>query len=239
MTLSLFIWRILGLVSAGLFVVGVIVLLGTGLLKNKFYYDFHNDELLKTVKTSNSKNSIYLTTGETSKFVKKYVICKTVYEKFLICNFARKFREISFFVVQYNRNKRAIRVLKITQRDTGEASKVIALSKKCHYVNIVIGSVNGRDINFNAIRPLAMSRVRLHAAIKAFMLFLSLFVIRHAVLELFGGIYMLQYLDSFLNYAAIGGAFLLSVLYFVIDVLCFRRRNVTKLNGGAIEYEFV
>lgn len=237
--MTLFIWRILSAVSAGLFVVGVIVLLSMRLLKNKFYHDFHEDELLKTVKTSNSKNSIYLTTGETAKFVKKYVICKTVYERYLICNFARKFEEISFFVVQYNRRKRAKQVLKITQRGTDDASRVIALSKRCRYVNIIICKADGHDINRNAIRPLAITKVRVHAAIKAFMLFLSLFVVRHAVIELFGGIYTLQYLENFLNYAAIGGAFVLSVIYYFIDVLCFRGRNSSQLNGGAIEYEFV
>lgn len=237
--MTLFIWRILALVSVALFVIGVIVLLCTGLLKNRFYHDFHEDELLKTVKASNSKNSIYLTTGETSKFVKKYVICKTVYERYLVCNFAKKFEEISFFVVQYNKRKRAVQVLKVTQRDTEEASRVIALSKKCRYVNIIISKADGKDINQNAIRPLAMSRVRIHAAVKGFMLFLSLFVIRHAVIELFGGIYTLQYLENFLNYSAIAGAFVLSVIYYFIDVLCFRRRNSSQLNGGALEYEFV
>ena len=237
--MTLFIWRILSLASAGLFIVGVIVLLSTRLLKNKFYHEFHDDELLKTVKATNSTNSIYLTTGETSKFVKKYVICKTVYEKFLICNFAKRFQEISFFVVQYNWRKRVVQVLKVTQRFTEDASRVIALSKKCRYVNLVIGSVEGRDINHNAIRPLSMTRVRLHAAIKAFMLFLALFVMRQAILELFGGVYMLQYLESFLHYAAIGGAFVLSLIYYFIDVLCFRRKNLSKLNGGVLEYEFI
>lgn len=237
--MTLFIWRILSAVSAGLFVAGVIVLLATRLLKNKFYHDFHEDELLRTVRTSNSKNSIYLTTGETAKFVKKYVICKAVYEKFLICNFTKKFEEISFFVVQYTRRKRAKQVLKVTQRATDDASRVIALSKKCKYVNIIICKADGHEINQNAIRPLAITRVRVHAAIKGFMLFLSLFVVRHTLIELFGGIYTYQYLESFINYAIIGGSFILAVIYYFIDVLCFRSRNSRRLNGGAIEYEFV
>ena len=237
--MTLLIWRILSLVSAVLFVAGVIVLFCTRLLKNKFYHEFHEDECLKTVKTSNSKNSIYLTTGETAKFVKKYVVCKTVYEKYLVCNFTKKFEEISFFVVQFNKRKRVMCVFKVTQRGTEDASRVIVLSKKCRYVNIIISKADGRDINLNVIRPLSMSRVRIHAAVKGFMLFLSLFVMRHAILELFGGIYTLQYLESFLNYAAIGGSFLLSVIYYFIDVLCFRRKNLNQLNGGALEYEFV
>ncbi|MCH5147153.1 MAG: hypothetical protein J1F61_03995 [Clostridiales bacterium] len=237
--MTLFIWRILSLVSAALFVGGVIFLLCARLLKNKFYHEFHEDELLKTVKTSNSKNSIYLTTGETAKFIKKYVVCKTTYDKYLVCNFAKKFEEISFFVVQFNRRKRAFNVLKITQRSTDDASKVITLSNKCRYVNIIISRADGIDINLNAIRPLAMSRVRIHAAVKGFMLFLSLFVVRHTIIELFGGIYTLQYLENFFNYVAIGAAFLLSVIYYFIDVLCFRRKNLRQLNGGALEYEFV
>ena len=237
--MTLFIWRILGLASAALFVVGVIILLCTRLLKNKYYREFHQDELLKKVKNSNSKNFIYLTTGETAKFVKKYVICKTAYERYLICNFTRKFKEISFYVVQYNSHKKVKKVLEVTQRDTTEASRVIALSRHCCYVNIVIGKVEGRELNFNVIRPLAMSRVRTHAAVKAFMLLLAMFVVRHVLIELFGGIYTLQYLASFLNYVTLGGMAVLSLLFYLVDVLCFRRKNIKKLNGGAIEYEFV
>lgn len=237
--MTLYIWRILCLVSAILFVGGVVALLVTRLLKNKFYHDFHEDELLKTVKASNSTNSIYLTSGETAKFIKKYVVCKTVYEKYLVCNFTKPFSEISFYVVQYNGRKRAVRVLKVTQRGADEASRIIALSNRCKYVNIVISKADGKDINLNAIRPLAMSRVRIHAAIKAFMLFLALFIVRHAAIEIFGGIYTKQYLESFLNYAAVGGSFLLAVIYYFVDVLCFRRKNSSQLNGGALEYEFV
>ena len=237
--MTLHIWRILCTVSAGLFLLGVIVLLCTRLLKNKFYQEFREDELLKTVKTSNSKNSIYLTVGETAKFIKKYVICKTVYEKYLVCNFTKKFDEISFFVVEYTRRRRAFNVLKITQRSTDDASRVIALSKKCKFVNIVICKADENEINDNAIRPLSMTRVRIHAAIKGFMLFLALFVVRHAIVELFGGIYTLQYLENYINFVIIGGSFVLSVIYYFVDVLCFRRRNLNMINGGAIEYEFV
>lgn len=237
--MTLLIWRILSLVSAVLFVAGVIVLLSTGLMKNKFYHEFHQDELLKKYKTANSNNFVYLTTGETSKFVKKYVVCKTVYEQYLVCNFTKRFKEISFFVVQYDKRKRVVQVLKVTQRSAEDASRVIALSKKCCYVNIHIGRADGREINRNAIRPLSMCRIHIHAAVKGFMLFLSLFVMRHAIVELFGGDYTMEYLDNFLNYAAIAGSFLLSVIYYFIDVACFRRKNYSQLNGGAIEYEFV
>ncbi|MCH5148500.1 MAG: hypothetical protein J1G05_03950 [Clostridiales bacterium] len=237
--MTLFIWRFLSAVSAVLFVAGVIALLCMRLLKNKYYHDFHEDELLKTVKTTNSKNSIYLTTGETAKFVKKYVICKTLYDKFLVCNFTKSFEEISFFVVQYNKHKKPIQVLKATQCGAEYASRVIALSPRCQFVNIIICKADENEINHNAIRPLSMTKVHIHAAIKGFMLFLALFVVRQTVIELFGGIYTLQYLENFLNYSAVGGSFALCVMYYLVDVLCFRRKNLSQTNGGAIEYEFV
>lgn len=237
--MTLFIWRFLSAVSAVLFVAGVIALLCMRLLKNKYYHDFHEDELLKSVKTTNSKNFIYLTTGETAKFIKKYVICKTLYDKFLICNFTKSFEEISFFVVQYNKRKKPIQVFKVTQRGAEDASRIIALSPKCQYVNVIICKADENEINQNAIRPLSITKVRVHAAIKGFMLFLSLFVMRHAIIELFGGIYTLQYLENFLNYSAIGGSFVLCIIYYFVDVLCFRRRNLNQTNGGAIEYGFI
>lgn len=237
--MTLHIWRILCTVSAGLFVAGVIALLATRILKNKFYHEFHEDELVKTVRATNSKNSIYIPSGETSKFIKKYVICKTVFDRFLICNFARPFEEISFYVVQYTGRKKPSQVLKVTQRATDDTSRVITLARNCRYVNILINEADGLEINKNAIRPLSMTRIHIHGAIKSLMLFLSLFVVRHVIIELFGGIYTLQYLDSILNYAIIAGSFVLSLLFYLIDIGCFRRKNNKQLNGGAIEYEFV
>lgn len=240
--MDIFIWRILGAVSLGVFVLGLILLLSLRLLKNGYYHEYTEDELIKNEKTANSKNSIYFTSGETKNFIKKYVVCKTLYDKYLVCNYTRFFEEISYFVVQYNCFKKVIAVINVTHRDTGDASKVIALKKGCAHVNVVIGSADGISVNSNVIRPLPMSKVRIHAAIKSLTLFTFLFAVRHAAVELFdffNGAYTEQFLSGFLNYGLIALSFVLSLLSYLVTALCFRRRNAKVRNGGALEYEFV
>jgi len=244
--MSMLIWRILCLISAVFFVAGVIVLLVTNLTKNKYYRNYHEDELLKKEKSTNSVNSIYLTSGETKKFIKKYVVCKSAYEKYLVCNFAQAFNEIKFYVAQFSRRRKVISVLEVTQRDvTGNSSKIIALRKSCAHVNVVVGSVDGLVINQSYIRPISMVRLRLYAFLKSFVIFTALFVLRHVIIEVIGGSYIygkdvaIQYLNNSLNYIAVGASFALAALGYLITVLCYRRKNGKALNGGALEYEFV
>ncbi|MCM1437717.1 MAG: hypothetical protein NC131_00700 [Roseburia sp.] len=244
--MTMLLWRILCLVSAALFAVGVIVLVCTNLTKNKYYHNYHDDELLKKERSVNSVNSIYLTSGETRKFIKKYVICKSAYEKYLVCNFTEKFRCVRFFVAQFSRRKRLISVLEITQKDlTDLSSRIIALKKSCKYVNIVIGEADGNVINQNYVRPISMYRLRLYAALKSVTIFMALFVLRHVIVEIMGGSILygknvaLQYLNNSLNFIALGISLAVAVLSYLITVLCFRRKNAKVMNGGALEYEFV
>ena len=239
-------WRILCLVSAVLFLACIIVLLVTNLTKNKYYHNYHDDELLKKEKSTNSVNFIYLTSGETKRFIKKYVVCKSTYEKYLVCNFTEKFQEITYFVVQFSRRKKVISVLEITQKNLRDvSSRIIALKKRCKYVNVVIGSVEGRVINQNYVRPISMYRLRIFAFLKSFIIFTALFVLRHVIVEVVGGSYIFgidvayQYFNNSLNYIAVAASFLLAVLSYFITVACYRSKNAKATNGGALEYEFV
>ena len=83
--MTVFVWRLLCYISAGLFGVLAVLLLCLRLIKNRYYHNYEENELIKNEQTSNSYNSIYFTEGETRKYIKKYVICKTLYDKFLVC----------------------------------------------------------------------------------------------------------------------------------------------------------
>ena len=237
--MSLLIWRIICIVSAVLFAATVVTLFVTRLLKNKYYHNCVKDELLKTEKKTNSVNSIYLTSGETKKFIKKYVVCKTAYDRYLVCNFTKSFTQIRFFVIQYTGGKRVVSVLKISDGNTGTASKVIALSRRCEYVNLVVARADGAVINTEVIRPIALPKLRLYAFLKSAAIFFGLFVLRHVIVEIFGGAIVIQYLNHYLDFAVIGGSFLLAVLSYFVTIACFRRKNVKEANGGVLEYEFV
>ncbi|MDE6410915.1 MAG: hypothetical protein K2L02_00055 [Clostridia bacterium] len=232
-------WRILAVIAAALFLTGVITLFAARFLKNKYTHTYTEDKVLRTVKATNSKNTIFLTSGETYKYIRKYVVCKSGTDKYLICNFARKFKRVGYFIVQYTALKRICSVIRVTETDTTLSSRVIALSKRCAYVNVVISYANSAQINSQVIRPLPRWKIRLFAFFKSLAIFAGLFLLRHAVLEIFGGKYMKAFMNSYWNYALVGAGFLFALLGYFITVLCFRRKNAKESNGGAIEYEFV
>ena len=237
--MTLFMWRILGVVAAALFVFSVITLFAARFLKNRYSHSYTEDKVLRTVKATNSRNTIYLTSGDTYKYIKKYVVCKSGTDKYLICNFARKFSKVGFFVVQYTAMKRVCSVIRVTETNTTLSSRVIALSSRCVHVNVVISYADSAQINTQVIRPIPRWKIRLYAFFKSLAIFAGIFLLRHAALEMFTGVYMKVFMNSFWNYAIIGAGFLFALLGYFLTVLCFRLKNDKESNGGAIEYEFV
>ena len=237
MTITL--WRVLCVASMALFVVGLLILLFARLLKNKYYHVYKADELLKKSKLSNGKKSVYFTSGETKNYISKYAVCKTEFDRYLVCKFNKKFSEIRYFVLEYTSHGRVIAVQQIDEYDTGLNSKIITLHKRCAKVNVVIGKADETEINTDVIRPLSRKRIRVYALIKSFTLFAFLFAVRHIILELLCKELLGLYLKDTLNYISIGVCFACGLLSYFITVLCFRRKNVKALNGGAVEYEFV
>lgn len=237
--MTIFMWRILGVAAAALFVFSVLTLWLARFLKNKYAQAYTKDTVLRKVKATNSRNTIYLTSGETYKYIKKYVVCKSGTDQYVICNFARRFQRIGFYIVQYTLRKRVCAVIRVQETNTTLSSRVVALSKRCAHVNVVVAYADDAEINTEFIRPIARYKIRLYAFFKSIAVFTALFLLRHAALELFGGIYKKAFLNSFWDYALIGVSFLVALFGYAITVLCFRGKNAKEANGGAIEYEFI
>lgn len=238
--MTLYLWRVLCIVAATLFVVGTLLLFFINGYGNGYFFSFIEDEFLKTEKHSGSVNDIYLTSGETKRYIKKYAVCQSAYEKYLVCNFAERFEEIKYFIVQFSKSKKVINVLEITQSNVSSlSSRVVALKARCQYVNVVISSVNGNVINSDYVRPVTTRKAILAAAANSVTLFALLFVLRHIVVETAGASAVYDYLNGVYNYVAIAACFALAVASFVITVLCYRSKKGKALNGGALEYEFL
>lgn len=238
--MSVQIWNMLFILSLILFVAGLVAITFTRIIKNFYYHEFHEDEIIKKETTVNSYNTICFTVGETKKYIKKYVICKTFYDRYLVCNYTNKFGYISYFVKQFDRNKKVISVLKVVEKNTTESSKILALSSKCAYVNVIVCKVDDVEINANVIKPLSVRRINLYSFISSCNLFFGLFIIRHILIILIAGeTYMKHYMNDLLNYIAIIASLVFSISHFLISSRALRKRNVKSLNGGAFEYEFI
>lgn len=238
--MSVQIWNILFIISLILFVAGIVAITFTKIIKNTYYHEFNEDEVIKKETTVNSYNTICFTTGETKKYIKKYVICKTFYDRYLVCNYTKNFGYISYFVKQFDKNKKVISVLKVVEKNTSDSSKILALNTKCAYVNVIISKVEDIEINANVIKPLSIRRINLYSFISSCNLFLGLFIVRHILIILIAGDkYMKHYMNDLLNYIAIIASLVFAISHFLISSKALRKRNVKALNGGAFEYEFI
>ena len=237
--MTITVWRVLCVISAGIFLAGLLIMLFARLLKNKYYHVYTADELVVKNKKTNGKNSVYFTSGETKNYISKYAVCKTEFDKYLVCKFAKKFSYIKYFVLEYSAHGRVVRVQQIDEYDTSLNSKIITLHRRCANVNVVVGKADDLEINTDVIRPFSMKRIRLYALIKSFTFFAFLFAVRHVLLEILCKELLGLYLYDMLNYISIAVCFVFALLSYAVTALCFRRKNAKALNGGAVEYEFV
>ena len=230
--------RILCLVSMIICVFSVIILAIQGFLRNKYFHDYKLDELLKETKSVNSRNKIFFTSGETRKYIKRYALCKSAYDEYLICDFNQKFNYISYYVIAYGRRGHIKGVFYITESNTDITSKIISLPSTTKTINIIIKNVNGVEINTNVIRPLSIKKIRIYSLIASIAYFTFLYALRHILIELFAGVYVYTFLNSIYNYLIILAIFILSILIYLFTSHALRRKNSKYTSGGSLEYEF-
>lgn len=238
MTLKM--WETLLYVAIILLVICEIILFVGKFVKNHFFHEFKEDELIKTTKTSNSFNKLFFTHGVTYQYIPKYVLCATPNDKYIICNYARAYEEVGFFVLCYNKRHKVIKVIRVEETATTTASSIVSVHKKTKYVNVVIGSVNDRVFNKNIVQPLKISKIRIYSILKTISMYSLFFILRHVVAYVFTGPYYLkQFLLSEINIIVVIAMFVVCVFTGLIRASVLKRRNVKAAKGGIIEYEFI
>ncbi|MCR5461759.1 MAG: hypothetical protein K6E87_01700 [bacterium] len=231
------IWRILFLVACFIFVTTIIMLNAFKFRKNHYFREYQKQEFLSDKIEAGIKNEFYLTDMETAKYIKRYAIRKSKYDKAIICNYTKPFKYISFFVVCYNKKKKVVNVLEIVEKNTNQSSKIINLSSNTDSVNIYIKKAEDVELNTNVISTISVSNIKRFSFVSAFTLFSFLFMIRHLAIECLRD-KALVYMESLWNYISILAIFAISILYFFIMLFFMKRRNSKNRNGGALEYEF-
>ena len=70
----------------------VVLLFIRNYLKNTYYHNYQKDELIKVTETTNSINALHFASGETTRFIDKYVLCESMYDKFIVCNYLKPYK---------------------------------------------------------------------------------------------------------------------------------------------------
>ena len=238
MTLEM--WNFIGITSIVLFVLLVVIMIIRKDLKDRLFHKMHKDELIKITKDPNSVNSLFFTSGEASKYIKKYVICKTQSDLYVLCNYAKEFSKILFYVVCYSKKGKVIGILRYTERNTTNTSRIIAIPRKTHKVNIVIGRVDDRIINKHITKPLKAKHAIIHSVLFALATFFALMAFDYLFITIIGGEYYSKiYLNSDMNLVYILISVGLTIITFVLHLLSLLSKSKKQLSGGALEYEFI
>lgn len=238
--ISLLTWRAFAIVAFIFFIASIVVLIVTKLLKNNFYYDYREDELIKETKSMNSNNSLYFTSDpSTYQYIKKYVLCKTVSDKYCICQYDREFNKIVFFIIQYSKNNKIVAITKCSEIKNNEASRVIPLNRKTDKINIIISKVDKMEINSSVIKPLNKVKVLLYCLLKFDYSFTGLFVLRHIIVECLGQSFTASYFNSIYNLISILSCLLFGLVVSIASYISLKKRNLIMHRGGVIEYEFI
>jgi len=263
---KLALWRISSIIAFLGYLIIKVILDSSKLISNRYYQDFHDDELIKETDTVNSRNKLYFSSGEAKNYIPKYIIAKTAYDKYVICNYLKNYKDIKFFVVEYNFKKKVIAVLDVHETYTSDASRIIPIHKKTKYVNIVIKEVEGKVINSRVIMPISLKHIRKYSFYTSLSTFLLIYALRQLCIEFVGALSTILPKTPLINIkliqpyisdlSDISSIFLtnlvpynliiilaglgLMIFSYVISVLSFRKRNKTKTGkDGVIEYEFL
>lgn len=231
------IWRILFIVACLIFVTTLIILNVCKFRKNIYFREFQKQEFISDKIEAGIKNEFYITDIETAKYIKRYALRKSKYDKALICNYTKAFKYISFFVISYDKKQRVINVLEIVEKNTNQSSKIINLNSATDKVNIYVKKAEDVELNTNVISTISISNIKKFAFISAFTLFSFLFMLRHIAIECLRT-KALPYMESIWNYLSIIIIFAIAVSYFFIMYFFMKKRNCKNRNGGALEYEF-
>ena len=233
----MFIWRIMFLIACFIFITTIIILRAFKFRKNVYFRDYQKQEFISEQIEAGIKNEFYLTEMETAKYIKRYALRKSKYDKAIICNYTKPFKYISFFVVCFNKKHKVINVLEVSEKNTNQSSKIININSATDTVNIYIKKADDVELNTNVISPISVSNIKRFAFVSAFTLFSFLFMIRHLAIECLRN-KALAYMESIWNYLGIGIIFVIAICYFFIMYVFMKRRNSKNRNGGALENEF-
>ena len=231
-------YRILFVFAIIAFVAITILLVIIKPLKNCFAYNMTKDDLFKSNKDDFGFNFIYSTSGETRKFINKYVIRVNHSTKTLICNYTRYFENISFYVVCMNKRK-PIKIFRVEEKNTKtKTSMIFLLPPKTNTVNVVIKSVDNVSYNDRIVSPISKSKCRFYTFFSALNLLSIMYIIRHLIVEILGDGYQQVFFDNAFNYISLIAMFIIFIVYILITSVGLRRRNWKTKIGGSLEYEF-
>lgn len=177
-------WRLLAIISIILCIVLFLIIKGSKLLVNKYYYSCREDKLEKTQKRKGARYDVFECLGASARFIDKYIIKHVGKKKTLICDYVESFKYISYYVLLFDKRKKLMKIMEISEHSTAFCSKPITLPKKCEKINIVVNHINEDDLGIKLKGEVSLGKIKAFSILETIALFCFLFSFRHLLIEI-------------------------------------------------------
>ena len=177
-------WRILAIVFFVISIVIILLVLANKLLHNKYPYNCREDKLVKSKRKALTLYNVYEVLGRSANYIDKYIISIKGKKHNLICDYTQKYDFISYYVLLFNKHKKLMKIMEISENATANCSKAIKLPKKAKFLNIVVNQVNEEDLGISLKGEVSLARIKVFSGFISLALFFFLFAVRHVLIEL-------------------------------------------------------
>lgn len=204
----------------------------------RYIKGFDPDTLVKEKREFSTNNMYYARHGADTNVINRYVIRHSSYDKSLIVNYTKNFKHVMFFVAEFNKSKKLVKVLKVVEENTSQISKIFLLDKNCEYVNIVVRECDLVLYNPSYIVPRKKGEVIGEELFLGFEVFSIFMIIRQMIGEIMLKDSFKYYFNSYFGLIT----FLIALLISLIVILITISNKIHKIKkdtlGGKVVYEF-
>lgn len=195
-------------------------------IKNKYHHqyskhDFSKDEMIAMKLLAGNFNQIYSTSGEVANVIDKYILSYNKRKCYLICNYVKKYNNISMKVLTYNEKEKLKSVYDINETGQSTYSSVIKLPSNTKYVNIFINNVDNVSVDETERTKDYKKLIK----IETYALFFGLFPIAYLIINMISGNLRNDYFKNIGVVITLFSNVLICIINYIIISRLFVRTN--------------
>ena len=232
-------YNVLLIIALISFVLIIAFLILKGLCKNRYYHSYISDDLIKNEPDGSANNLIFDVNSDTRKYIKRYIIRKSIYETSVICNYNKEYKDIAYYVTSFNSSFKPIDIVRVRENNTLTSSRIIKVSKNTKYVNIWVSEVDNTVLNTNELMPVPVRNLFLDSLLRSIAFFDFEFIFLVVILKVLLKNQARPFLYSMYFGILIGAAGVFALMMFIVGFLKRRRRNWKNKGRSIVSYEFI
>ena len=223
----MFIWILLLVLVAALFVVVEIVVLPRLLFQHAYAYRKIKDRGIKIEKRGNEEIIVYEPDLIMRKHVSQYMLVKNPVGKFLICKTDTKLTYLEYEVVVYGKNNRILTVLNVKDIVGSDGhTEALELPPETAYVSVLVSEADKSKYKNSIFAPINKGRVVIYSVVTVLATFILAFTARIALSFIMGGVFRESILlDGDENAITVAITLVISAIHVLVAGLCIKKRN--------------